>query len=342
MTPEQQLFFMKRALELGEKGRITAPPNPWVGCVIVQGEEIVGEGYHEKPGAPHAEKNALEMAGVKAKGATAFVTLEPCVHLGRTSPCTDALLQYGIARVVIPFIDPDPQVSGKGVEKLRKSGIEVEIGVGEQMCMRSLAPYLHHRKTGLPFVHLKIACSLDGRYTAEDGSSKWITGEKARLDVHRLRAQAQAILVGRKTAGKDLPHLTVRHPQFKAHPLRIVLDSRGKLKKEGPLFDPHLGETLVFSAKGSGEKVDLKEMLLALGKRGVLELLVEGGGEVWSSFVREGLAQKLTLYFGGKLLGSGPTIINKIDVETLSKAKSLLLLEVESLGEDLKVSYLFT
>src|ERR1700733_11932243 len=195
-SKEQQLFFIRWAIQLGERGRHTAPPNPWVGCVIVKGGSILGEGYHEATGAKHAEVMAIEKAGVLARGATAYVSLEPCPHQGRTPPCVDALIKAGIQQVVIPLLDPDPHVSGKGVARLKKAGIEVVVGIGQEEAARSLEPYLFQRVTKRPFCVLKSAISLDGRTAAADGSSHWITSDEARQDVHRLRAESQAILVG--------------------------------------------------------------------------------------------------------------------------------------------------
>jgi diaminohydroxyphosphoribosylaminopyrimidine deaminase/5-amino-6-(5-phosphoribosylamino)uracil reductase len=332
MSPEQQLFFMQRAIELGEKGRITAPPNPWVGCVLVKNGKIIGEGYHERPGTLHAETSALNNVTESPKGATAYVTLEPCAHQGREPPCFEALVGAGISRVVIPFEDPDPQVSGKGIAGLKAAGIEVEMGLGKELCEESLAPYLHHRRTGRPLVHLKIACSLDGKYAAKDGTSQWITNEEARLDAHLLRAQSQAILVGRKTAEQDCPSLTVRHPAVKASPLRVII-ANSPLREEGPLFDPSLGETVVFSGNS------LSQVLDDLGQRGVLQLLVEGGGEVWTSFLKERLVQRLTLYQGNLILGEGRPIFGDLGIETLKAGIRLSLIQSSSLNENVKSSF---
>jgi diaminohydroxyphosphoribosylaminopyrimidine deaminase / 5-amino-6-(5-phosphoribosylamino)uracil reductase len=333
MSAEQQLFFMQRALELGEKGRITAPPNPWVGCVLVKEGRIIGEGYHECPGKPHAEAMALQNASESPKGATAYVTLEPCFHKGRMPPCSEALIKAQVAKVVIPFEDPDPNVSGKGINSLRQAGIEVEVGLGKELCAESLAPYLHHRRTGKPLVHLKIACSLDGKYAAKDGSSQWITNEEARLDAHLLRAQSQAILIGRKTAERDRPKLTVRHPTVQATPLRVVL-SNHSFDQEGPLFDPALGETLVYPGK------DLEAVLIDLGKRGVLQLLVEGGGEVWTSFLKKGLADRLTLYQGNLILGEGKAIFGPLGIQSLSEGIRLSLINSYNIQNNLKSSFI--
>src|SRR2546421_3538656 len=201
---------MAAAVALGEQGRLTAAPNPWVGCVLVRDSEIVGRGFHRAAGEPHAEALALAQAGGRARGATAVVTLEPCTHFGRTPPCTPALVEAGVARVVVAVLDPDPRVSGRGVEELRAAGVAVDVGVGAAEAEASLRPYLHHRRTGRPLCLLKAAVSLDGRTAAADGTSQWITGPEARADSHRLRVESQAVVVGAGTALADRPALTAR------------------------------------------------------------------------------------------------------------------------------------
>src|SRR5256886_11759118 len=198
---------MAAAVARGEQGRLTAAPNPWVGCVLVRDGEIVGRGFHRAAGEPHAEALALAQAGGRARGATAVVTLEPCTHFGRTPPCTPALVEAGVARVVVAVLDPDPRVSGRGVEELRAAGVAVDVGVGAAEAEASLRPYLHHRRTGRPLCLLQAAVSLDGRTAAADGTSQWITGPEARADAHRLRAESQAVIVGAGTALADRPSL---------------------------------------------------------------------------------------------------------------------------------------
>lgn len=317
------------ALAEGERGRLTAAPNPWVGCVVVRGGEVVGRGFHRAAGEPHAEPHALAVAADRARGATAYVTLEPCSHQGRTPPCAPALVAAGVSRVVVGVLDPDPAVSGRGVALLRAAGVDVVVGVGAAAAEASLAPYLHHRRTGRPLCRLKAAVSLDGRTAAADGSSQWITGPEARADGHRLRAQAQAVMVGAGTALADRPALTVRHldPPVARQPLRVLLDARGRVPAEGPLFDLALAPTLVFTtpgaepatvaawhsagasvevvAPGADGGVDLDAVLRVLGARGVLEVLVEGGATLHGALHRAGLADCMTLYVGGCVLGEG-------------------------------------
>ncbi len=335
---QQQLFsfFMRLAIQLGEKGRLTAPPNPWVGCVIVKEGELLGKGYHCAPGEPHAEVVALEQAGPLARGATAFVSLEPCAHHGRTPPCTEALIESGVKRVVIPLLDPDTQVAGQGVKRLEEAGIEVLVGVAELEATRSLLPYLHHRRTQTPYVVLKSAMSLDGKIAASDGSSKWITSEEARADVQRLRAESQAILIGSETARLDQPRLTVRDLPA-SQPLRVVIDRRGRLSREGPLFDLKLGPTLVFT----GQEVTLESVLQELGKRGVMQLLVEGGSELHAAFLREKRAHKLSLYVGNCLLGEkGRALAPGFEVLSIDRAPRFELDEVRRFGQSVRLDYL--
>lgn len=352
-TKEQQHFFMKWAVKLGEKGRIGAPPNPWVGCVIVKDGEILAEGYHEAPGKAHAEKMAIEKAGILARGATAYVTLEPCSHQGRTPPCADALIEAGIKKVVIPFLDPDPHVSGKGVFKLKSAGVEVIIGVASDEAARSLEPYLYHRRTKHPFCVLKTAISIDGKTAAIDGSSKWITEDAARHDVHLLRAQSQAILIGANTAKSDLPQLTVRHiPKGSNVPLRVLLDPNGKVPLEGPLFDTSLAPTLVFTKnvldwKKHGievlEFMNLRQVLMELGKRDVLQVLIEGGAYTHAEFLKEGLVQRAVIYMGACLLGSdGLQFLQNFYVPSIDKAPRWTLEDLARFGNDIRLDYRIT
>jgi diaminohydroxyphosphoribosylaminopyrimidine deaminase/5-amino-6-(5-phosphoribosylamino)uracil reductase len=317
---------MALALAEGERGRLTAPPNPWVGCVLVRDGEIVGRGFHRQAGEPHAEPQALAEAGERAQGATAFVTLEPCSHQGRTPPCAPALIEAGVRRVVIAIHDPDPRVRGRGVAMLEEAGVEVEVGVLADKAEANLYPYLHHRRTGRPLCLLKAAISLDGRTAAADGTSQWITGPAARADAHRLRAESGAVLVGVGTARADNPSLTARDvdPPAPRQPLRVLLDSRGRVPAAGPLFDTSLAPTLVITTpladtsavsawKAAGAetevvghvdgKVDLPAMLDVLGRRGILQVMVEGGAALHGALISQGLVDRMVLYVGGCLLG---------------------------------------
>ena len=301
---------MRRALEVAATVRGSTAPNPWVGCVVVppargRTATTLFEGATAPPGGPHAEASALAAAGERARGSTLYVTLEPCDHQGRTPPCTAAIVEAGVARVVIGIEDPDPIVAGRGIETLRAAGVEVVVGVEAERVAEQLAPYLKHRTTGLPWVVLKMAASLDARTAAPDGTSRWITGEAARRDVHLLRARSDAVLVGAGTVRADDPELTVRldDGMERPQPLRVVLGSAPPDARVLPALEL------------SGE---LKDVLSELGRRGVLELLVEGGATVAHDFHAAGLVDRYVLYlapafFGGddgRPLFSGPGLAN--------------------------------
>jgi diaminohydroxyphosphoribosylaminopyrimidine deaminase/5-amino-6-(5-phosphoribosylamino)uracil reductase len=322
---------MRRALAQAATVRSTTAPNPWVGSVVVPpgaapdaGPQFAGA--TAPPGGPHAEVTALAAAGEAAKGSTLYVTLEPCAHQGRTPPCTDAIITAGVARVVVGIEDPDELVAGRGIAALRAAGIDVTVGVAAEEVAEQLAPYCKHRTTGQPWVVLKMAASLDGRTAAPDGTSRWITGEAARRDVHRLRALSDAVLVGAGTVRADDPELTVRLDDGVDHaqPLRVVLGRA----PEGARVQPAL--------ELSG---DLGSVLDELGRRGVLQLLVEGGARVAHDFHAAGLVDRYVVYlapvfFGGddaRPLFSGP---GAGTIEDVWKGR---LVSVERLGDDLRV-----
>jgi diaminohydroxyphosphoribosylaminopyrimidine deaminase/5-amino-6-(5-phosphoribosylamino)uracil reductase len=342
--------WMKLAIQEGMKGRLDAPPNPWVGCVIVKDGLLVGKGYHPECGKDHAEVFALNDAGEKAQGATAYVTLEPCSHHGRTPPCVHALIKSGLRRVVVGIEDPDQNVAGSGIKALKEAGIKVDVGIEKESVERSLLPYLHQRRTGRPFVVAKIAVSIDGKVAAEDGSSQWISCEKARQDVHEVRARSQAILIGSGTAIKDSPRLTVRNvtPIPKRPPLRVVLDRSGKVPKDSPIFDQTLAPTLLFSDKEEVSSMietlptcGPKKMLQILGKRDILQVMIEGGPNVISSFLQEGLVDELLIYFGPKILGSnGLSAFGSMGIHSIAQAQSFRLTGLGQLGDTIKASYL--
>jgi diaminohydroxyphosphoribosylaminopyrimidine deaminase/5-amino-6-(5-phosphoribosylamino)uracil reductase len=363
-APRFEEEVMAEAVALGEQGRLTAPPNPWVGSIVVRGGEVVGRGFHRAPGEPHAEIVALAQAGRRARGATVFVTLEPCVHVGRTPPCVPALVEAGVARVVVAVGDPDPRVRGRGLEQLRAAGVAVEAGVGAAAAAASLAPYLHHRRTGRPLCLLKAAVSLDGRTAAADGSSRWITGPEARADAHRLRAESQAVVVGAGTALADRPALTAREvePAPPRQPLRVLLDARGRVPAEGPLFDPALAATLVLTTaaapqeavkawleagadveelppdRGDGGGVDLSAALGVLGGRGILQVMVEGGAFLHGALVRAGLADRMILYVGGRLLGeAGRPLLAGPGPSTIDEAPYWRIVSRRPLGPDVRL-----
>jgi diaminohydroxyphosphoribosylaminopyrimidine deaminase/5-amino-6-(5-phosphoribosylamino)uracil reductase len=309
--------------------------------VVGSDGRVLGAGHHVRPGGPHAEVAAItaaRAAGADPAGATAYVTLEPCGHHGRTPPCVDALLAAGVARVVVGVGDPDPKVAGRGIAALRAAGVVVDVA-DDAACAASLAPYLHHRRTGRPLVLAKAAASLDGRTAAADGTSRWITGEAARLDVHRLRAQSQAILVGSGTALADRPALTVRRPAGAAvpdrPPIRVVLDRRGRVPEDGPLFDD-AAPTWHVTGDGRG----LPELLDDLGVAGVLQLLVEGGAAVHGAFLTARLVQRFTLYVAPVWLGpAGRPVVDAAGPGTLADADRWRTLAASRLGNDVRIDY---
>jgi diaminohydroxyphosphoribosylaminopyrimidine deaminase / 5-amino-6-(5-phosphoribosylamino)uracil reductase len=318
---------MRRALALAAEVRTTTAPNPWVGCVVVpsDGSEAF-EGATAPPGGAHAEVTALAHAGAAAQGATLFVTLEPCAHHGRTPPCTDAIVEAGVVRVVIGIEDPDPQVAGRGIAALRDAGIDVTVGLAADEVAAQLAPYVKHRTTGRPWVVLKMASSLDGRTAAPDGTSRWISGEASRRDAHRLRAASDAILVGAGTVRADDPELTVRLDDGvdRDQPLRVVLGSVPAGARVRPALEL------------SG---DLGDVLGELGRRGVLQLLVEGGPTVAHDFHAAGLVDRYVLYLAPKLFGGddGRPIFAGPGAGTIADVWRGRLISVEPMGADIRV-----
>jgi diaminohydroxyphosphoribosylaminopyrimidine deaminase/5-amino-6-(5-phosphoribosylamino)uracil reductase len=317
---------MRRAIELAEAVRGTTTPNPWVGAVVVTPDGTAFEGATAPPGGPHAEAQALAQAGDRARGSTLFTTLEPCVHFGRTPPCTDAIISAGVARVVVAVEDPDANVAGRGAEALRAAGIEVTVGEQAAEVTAQLAPYLKHRTTGQPWVVLKLAASLDARTAAPDGSSRWITGPEARQDVHRLRARSDAVLVGAGTVRADDPELTVRLDDGVEHtqPLRVVLGSAPPGAKVHPALE----------LAGA-----LSEVLDELGRRGILQVLVEGGATVAHDFHAAGAVDRYVLYLAPALFGGddGRPLFSGPGAPTIADVWRGRLVSVEQLGEDLRV-----
>ena len=321
--------LMHRAVTVADAVRGTTAPNPWVGCVVVSGQDpaLVFEGATAPPGGPHAEVTALAQAGgLHARGSTMFTTLEPCAHHGRTPPCTEAIIAAGVARVVIAVEDPDPNVAGRGVEALRAAGIAVSVGPGADEVAEQLAPYLKHRTTGQPWVVLKMAASLDARTAAPDGTSRWITGPEARRDVHRLRSRSDAILVGAGTVRADDPELTVRLEDgaSRKQPLRVVLGAAPPAARIHPALEL------------SGA---LDEILSELGRRGVLQLLVEGGASVAHDFHAAGLVDRYVLYLAPLLFGGddGRPLFAGPGAGTIADVWRGRVVSVERLGEDLRV-----
>ena len=341
--------MMRRALALAEKGLYSATPNPRVGCVLAQGERIVGEGWHEKTGAPHAEANALAAAAKAAKGATAYVSLEPCNHHGKTPPCAEALIKAGVARVVAAIRDPNSQAA-KGGEKLAAAGIRYESGLMEEEARELNIGFVSRMTRGRPWVRMKIAATLDGRTALANGKSQWITGPEARKDGHRWRARACAIATGGGTVKADDPRLTVREVETARQPLRVLIDSHVETPPQARILQGE--KVLVFAAVGgktlpnaeivvlanAGGKVDLKKMLEELGRRGVNELHVEGGFKLNGSLVREGCVDEFLIYLNPSLLGdSAQGTVNLAEMVSLDQRVALKLRSVARIGDDLRI-----
>ena len=352
---------MRRALDLATLGRGLVSPNPMVGAVIVRDGRVVGEGWHEGPGQPHAEVRALASSGGSARGATLYCTLEPCDHVGRTPPCTRAIIDAGLARVIVAAGDPNPAVDGRGFERLRTSGIDVEAGVLEEASRRLNAAFERHVVTGLPLVTLKSAASLDGRTAARDGSSQWITGTAARDDVQRLRASVDAIVVGAGTVVVDDPSLTVRDPSYRGRPpLRVVVDASGRVPAGSRVLDGSAPTLVATTARAGRDAVGawaatgadvvsfdqdqtdgvcLPDLLAHLGKREIQGVLLEGGATLAWGFVRERLVDRVVLYLAPKLVGGAqaPAMLMGEGFAPIDEAAVLRIVNVERIGDDLKV-----
>jgi diaminohydroxyphosphoribosylaminopyrimidine deaminase/5-amino-6-(5-phosphoribosylamino)uracil reductase len=347
--------MMRRALALAERGLFSATPNPRVGCVLAKDERIVGEGWHERTGAPHAEANALAAAGTAAKGATAYVVLEPCNHHGRTPPCAEALVRAGVARVVAAVCDPNPKAS-RGGDALAAAGIRFEAGLMEEEARELNIGFFSRMTRGRPWVRMKIAATLDGRTALADGRSQWITGAEARRDGHRWRARACAVLTGIGTVRADDPRLTVREVETPRQPLRVVVDSRLEIPETARIFEG--GGVLVFcgedrsgrrralEAKGAEVivlpnargKVELPAMLEELARREVNELHVEAGFRLNGSLVRERCADEFLIYLNPSFLGDGAQgMLDLPPFTALDLRVALKVRSIERVGADLRL-----
>ena len=352
--------MMARALRLAELGTYTTKPNPMVGCVIVRDGEAVGEGWHERAGGPHAEVYALEGARERAKGATAYVTLEPCSHTGKTGPCADALIAAGVSRVVGAMRDPNPEVDGGGFERLRAAGIQVESGLMEAPARLLNRGFLSRIERGRPWLRVKLATSLDGRSALASGESKWISGEPARADVHRWRARAGALLTGAGTVLVDDPHLTVRLEKDEAGkdvpfvaPLRVVLDpglatvARGHIR-EGAAPTLYLHAPDARMPRGidaqhahvpvKGGRFDLDAVLALLATRGINEVQVEAGATLAGAFLGAGLVDELLLYVAPVLLGeTARPMFDGLHIDAMTERLKMHIVETRRIGEDVRV-----
>lgn len=323
---------MAHALRLARSADFRTSPNPMVGCVVVAGGVAVGEGLHERAGAPHAEVVALRGAGDRARGATVYVTLEPCSHHGRTPPCAQALVAAGVSRVVVAMLDPDPRVRGQGVRLLRERGVRVDMGVGADGAAELNRAYLQHRLTGRPLVSAKFACTLDGRIATRTGESRWITGELARRHAHRLRHEHDAVLVGVGTVLADDPQLTARFPGAR-QPLKVVLDHGGRTPDTARV---RMGPAPLLIDTGE----DLPGLLARLAQRGVLSLLVEGGARVLGSFFDARLVDRVYAYLNPSVIGGegAPAAVAGMGAATLAERARLGRVGTERLGDDILIS----
>lgn len=351
--------YMKRALDLAKKGAGHTSPNPMVGCVVVKDGRIVTEGYHERYGEFHAERNALTRCEEDLTGAEMYVTLEPCCHQGNTPPCTDIIIERGIGKVYVGSMDPNPKVAGKGVKILQEHGIEVETGVLEKECLALNEIFFHYITTGMPYVAMKYAMTLDGKIASCTGDSKWVTGERARHHVHELRKQYSAILAGIGTVLADDPMLNCRIEEG-VDPVRVVCDSSLRIPlssqlvktagdipvivayaKENPEKEKALLQAGVeLISAGRDGRVDLAVLMRELGKRKIDSVLVEGGGAIHGSLLKSGLVQKIYCYLAPKLIG-GREASSPVEGDGFSRMKDALPvteMEILSLGEDICIS----
>ncbi len=368
--------FMQRAITLAKKGHFSTSPNPRVGCVLVKNNQIIGEGYHVRAGTGHAEVNALAMAGNNAVGATAYVTLEPCSHFGRTPPCAKALIDAKVSRVVAAMVDPNPQVSGRGLALLAEAGIVTEHGLLNADARALNTGFITLMETGLPYVRVKLASSLDGKTAMANGESQWITSSQARKDVQRLRAQSCAVISGADAVIFDNARMTVRaneltnikqkYPEkyFNTYeirqPTRVIIDSQNRLSPQLALFQqtgriiiirtelenihqwPHFVEQLVIPKVKENNKVDLRALLKALGKQGINDVLVESGEKLAGAFIAQNLVDQLILFQAPKLMGAkAKSLVDLPNIEHLAQAKNLNITDVRMIGADIRIMATF-
>ncbi|UUO25625.1 bifunctional diaminohydroxyphosphoribosylaminopyrimidine deaminase/5-amino-6-(5-phosphoribosylamino)uracil reductase RibD [Colwellia sp. M166] len=363
---------MQGAINLAKRGHFTTSPNPRVGCVIVLNDEIVGEGYHQKAGQGHAEVHALKQAGNKAKGATAYVTLEPCSHYGLTPPCAEALIKAQVGHVIAAMVDPNPKVSGRGLELLNAAGITTQFGLLEQDA-RALNPgFIQLMTTKLPYVRVKLAASLDGKTAMASGESQWITSSEARTDVQRLRAQSCAVVCGADSVIFDAAKMTVRWHDLGElknsyaqadvrQPVRIIIDGKNRLTPDLAIFQseskillirhtiendltwPHFVEQVPMVKAKNSDHIDLRALLAYLAKQGLNDILIESGAQLAGAFISENLVDELVLYQAPKLMGAdGKSLVNMPDVKQLSAAKNLDVTDIRMIGKDIRLTAKFS
>jgi diaminohydroxyphosphoribosylaminopyrimidine deaminase/5-amino-6-(5-phosphoribosylamino)uracil reductase len=351
---------MERALELARRGEGGVEPNPMVGCVLVQNGRLIGEGWHRKFGGPHAEIHALQSCPHDIDGATAFVTLEPCSHHGKTPPCADALINSGISRVVVAHSDPNPDVSGQGIRRMRDAGIHVEVGLLQEDAAQVLAPYLKRTRTGIPWIIAKWAMTLDGKIATARGDSQWISNEHSRKIVHQLRGRVDAVMVGSRTAAQDDPLLTAR-PAGRRVATRIVMDSKASLSLDsqlcrttsqfptliacGPMADRDALELLreagceIWQTENADPNQRLLELLRELGRRGMTNVMVEGGGGLLGALHDLGQIDEVQAFIGPSLLGGVEAItpIGGHGASVMAAATGIQVVSVQTLGQDIHV-----
>lgn len=350
---------MRRVLELAAKAAGRTSPNPMVGAVIVKNGRVIAEGYHKKAGRPHGEIEALRKAGRRARGAQLFVNLEPCCHQGRTPPCTEAIIESGIKEVFVGMRDSNPLVAGKGIRRLKRAGIEVHSGLLKQECRQLNEVFVKFIETGMPFVTLKSALSLDGKIATSTGESQWITGPEARERVHRMRDQVDAILVGAGTVLKDNPRLTTRLKKSKgSNPARVILDIRAEIPLKSKVFQRARRERVIYvTAHGTSTfrinklhkagvqayllpdkngHISLKKLIKLLGQSGITSILVEGGGGLNAGALKEGIVDKVVLFLAPMIIGgeSAPGVVGGPGVKSLKQALNIKGLTVTPVGAD--------
>ena len=349
---------MRRAVALARRGEGQTAPNPPVGALVIKGRRILSEGYHRRAGAPHAEIEALRRAGAQARGATLVVTLEPCCHFGRTPPCTEAILQAGIARVWVGVRDPNPRVAGKGLRRLKSAGLSVDTGILEAECRRLIAPFACFIRKGRPWVTLKTAASLDGKIATARGESRWITGSRARARVHELRSRVDAILVGAGTVVADDPRLTARpRGRRERFPMRVVVDPHHRVPVRARVFaNARTQRVVCFTGRGSRRRqealralgvevvplrekrgvLDFQDILRCLAQRDVMHLLIEGGSRVNALALQAGVVDHVVWFLAPRLIGgeTAPGAVGGAGIPSLEKAWKLKRVSLERVGED--------
>ncbi len=351
--------YMKLAISLARSTFGQTSPNPCVGAVLVKDGRLVGTGVHLEAGTPHAEVHAIRSAGSSTKGAIMYVTLEPCSHHGKTPPCADLIIESGIEKVFVATTDPNPLVAGKGIAKLRKAGIAVEVGLCREDALQLNEKFFHFIQTNTPFVTIKAGISLDGKIATKSGDSKWITSPESRQDVHQLRHEHDGILVGINTILHDNPLLTTRRPRGGKNPIRIVLDTKLKMPISANVVQDHSAKTIIFTGNEidlerkkeietfgvtvlsqDNPRIQLAEVLRTLGELKIMSVLVEGGSEVHASFVEENVFQQIITYIAPKIIGGNNAIpfVGGIGSELVKLGHQLHFIAVEQIGPDLKIT----